>query len=142
VRELDHSECEDQFIRYLREYAIGTRVLFHRSHLSERVFGKMLGNRRTFSDEEIATLNTVLSLRFVCVLAEPPSFESYVERVARRGTRRAYSEGEYSDVIGAFREASRTIPHERYVSTSRSDLAATRNRILSILGVKRTAPDV
>jgi hypothetical protein len=142
VRELDHSDCEDQFTRYLREYATGATVLFHRSHLSEMVFGQIQRNRPPFSDAEIAALNTVLSLRFVSVLAEPPNYETFVRRAAERGTLRVYSKREYMDVIEAFRRAFRGIPHEQYVSTSRTDLAATRNRILSTLGVKRTVLDL
>ena len=140
VRELDHHECSDQFLRYLHEYATGENILFHRSHVSELVFGKLLRNRTSFSMEEVAILDSIVSLRFVYVLAEPPSFESFLERMVQRRSRRAFTRDEYLAVIERFREASSKIPHERYVSTTRDELASVQRRVLLTLGI--TTPPV
>lgn len=142
VRELDHVECDDQFVRYLQEYATDRRwVLFHRSHVSECVFGTLQRGRSPFSSDEVAILNGVLTLRFVCVLAEPPDFDSFLQRANSRGFQGALSEGEYAGMIAAFRQAFSTIPHDLYVSRSREDLLVTRDRILSLLGIQGPTPD-
>src|SRR5438046_693653 len=77
VKELPHVNCDDQFARYLKEYATQERILFHRSHVSEHVLGRLLRERSPFSNDELATLNKIIPLRFVCVLAEPPDFKSF-----------------------------------------------------------------
>lgn len=133
VRELDHRDDNDQFRRYLREYASGEHVLFHRCHISETVFGQILRSQLPFSKHELATLDAILSLRFVCILAEPPDFITFANRMTKRSRRPSVGESEYVDAVEAFRTAFQSIPHERYISLSLHELARMRERVLRFL---------
>ena len=60
VKELSHIDSDDQYARYLKEYATQERVLFHRSHISEHVLGKFFRRGSPFSDEQLLTLNKII----------------------------------------------------------------------------------
>lgn len=122
VRELDHQACDDQYLRYLQAYSAPTRVLFHRGHVSEHVFGAILREGSPFSVREKMLLDQVLSLRFVCVLAEPPSFDAFAARMEARRKKSPYSESQYTEVIGQFRTSMADVSHLPYASRTYHEL--------------------
>ncbi|MET0464573.1 MAG: hypothetical protein ABW007_15515 [Chitinophagaceae bacterium] len=135
VKELTHVDCDDQYARYLREYAIQERLLFHRSHISEHVLGKLLRSQSPFSGDEFFILNKIISLRFVCVLVEPPDYETYLKRKAQdtRHVREQFNENQYTEIVTSFRKSFEDIPHIHYISSTLNELEATRATIISKL---------
>lgn len=135
VKELAHVDTDDQYSRYLREYATQERVLLHRSHISEHVLGGILRERSPFSDGELASLNACLSLRFTCVLAEPPDFDSFSNRILSDAghTRLGFKEDQYTQIVASFRNAFSTIPHVHYVSSSFDSLESAVEAVMAKL---------
>jgi hypothetical protein len=133
VKELTHMESGDQYGRYLREYATQERVLFHRSHVSEHVLGRILRGNSPFSEHELATLNAIIASRFLCVLTEPPSFQTFLERVAKRPGKEVFGEDTYNEVVESFRKSFEQLPHLHYISSSFGHLEATRDALLAKL---------
>jgi hypothetical protein len=133
VKELTHRDCDDQYGRYLREYATQDHVVLHRSHISEHVLGKILRATAPFSPAELDNLNAILASRYVCVLTEAPSFDCFVERIAHRRIKEEFSREQYIDIVSSFRESFDQIPHVRYTSSSFEELDATRDDIIEKL---------
>jgi hypothetical protein len=133
VKELTHIDCNDQYARYLKEYATQDRVILHRSHVSEHVLGKILRSTSPFAQAELDNLNAILVSRFVCVLTEAPSFEEFVVRTAHRRVKEDFSRERYAEILSAFHDSFDHIPHIRYTSSSFSELEATRDAIIAEL---------
>lgn len=137
VKELPHIDCDDQYARYLKEYATQERLILHRSHVSEHVLGRQLRAHSPFSDNELDTLNKIIALRFVCVLVEPPDFESLLKRITQdtRHIRKSYNEDQYTQIVTSFRNSFDHIPHVHYISSSFAHMESVKDAIITKLQI-------
>lgn len=80
VRELEHLDCKSQYERYLSEYSSPSKVIFHRSHISEVVFSSFYSRITPFNESELSILEKIVRNDFIVIMAEV-SYSLFKERI-------------------------------------------------------------
>ena len=70
AKSLHHQEG-DQFLRYLREYALAEKIVFDRGHFSEEVYSCLWRGGSPFSPEEKQILDQLCKTRFLVIFLNP-----------------------------------------------------------------------
>lgn len=132
VKELEHIECNSQYERYLYEYASARKIIFHRSHISESVFGKHLRNSTPFTDKEDEILNKIVNNDFIVILAEV-NYSMFQSRLMGTKKYQVIKERDYLAITERFKHAMLNIKHFKYSSDSTDSMVKMCETVVSSL---------
>ena len=127
AKALHHRE-EEQFRRYLREYALSEQVVFNRGHFSEIVYGRLWRGGNPFSAEQQSILDAICRQKMLLIFACPP-LEILQQRYCERKFPQQIKYDELMALEGYFREQMEKVPHLCYRSTSYDELDSLLQQI-------------
>ena len=117
-----HHKSGDQFMRYLKEYALGENIVFDRGHFSELVYSVLWREGRIpFTEEKRKVLDSIASYKSLIIFS-CPSLETMQARYNERDFEQQIKFEELEESRELFIKRLEDVPHILYKSESYREL--------------------
>ena len=126
-KSLHHKEG-DQFLRYLKEYALNSQIVFDRSHFSEIVYSILWRNGSPFSGKEKEMLDELCRYRTLIIFT-CPDLKTMKKRYNERKFMQQIKYNELERSRKLFCQMFRNIPYILYRSENYDELEALVKKV-------------